>query len=254
MIKRNYEKGLIRIACTLGILYGIELVLILIYSSKSWLSFGLHLAMAFIVLVPIGKICFFVVITIASIFLIRFFIRGFRFIDLAGQQEIDTKKIYNHIIISVLVIIFTVCSSIGYFIYSWYWQTHTGERSGRVVDAVTGKPIEGATVNYTWKLSKFMTMGGGIAASYETTTDKNGFYLIPNQRVASQFVTSKHVIKRNVFIESLKREEVNIYKDGYSVYQITQYKRPLSESPSNSTHEYRKKNNLVKLFPLGVEK
>ena len=236
----DYEKGLARIARTFALLFGAGLVLILMYSSKSWLSFGLHLAIAFISLVTVAKVCFIIIVTALAILLIRFFIRGFHCKDFVGQQEIGTNKVRNRIIISILVIVLTTCSSIGYFLYSWYCQTHTGSRSGRVIDAETEKPIEGAIVNYTWKFSKFMTMGGGIAASYETTTDKDGFYLIPNQRVVSHFVTSKHVIKRDLLIDILKREEVYIYKDGYAAYQIM---------PSK-TQEYRKKNNLARLYPL----
>ncbi|MHC4105237.1 MAG: hypothetical protein ACYSR9_09880 [Planctomycetota bacterium] len=43
-----------------------------------------------------------------------------------------------------------------------------------------------------------MMMSGGLAAAYETTTDKDGYYLIPNQRVK----------KRVSFFDGLVPEEV----------------------------------------------
>ena len=145
-------------------------------------------------------------------------------------------------IILIIIVILTVGIA-GYLSYTWYWATHTGSRSGRIIDAVTGKPIEGVVVNYTWTFSDFMMMSGGFAAFYETTTDKDGYYLIPNQRVK----------KRDFFFDGLVPEEVIIYKNNYEVYKLLRtYKKPpvgRSFGYTSKNQPYFKKNNLVKLYP-----
>jgi len=116
-----------------------------------------------------------------------------------------TRKRRTKIIITIIV-----TSLAGCLFYTWYRATHIGSRSGRVIDAVTGEPLEGAVVNYTWAFSGFMTAPGGRAANYETTTDKDGYYFIPNQRVA----------KRTLIVDILKPESVLIYKNNYAVYEL----------------------------------
>ncbi|MGB2806773.1 MAG: carboxypeptidase-like regulatory domain-containing protein [Sedimentisphaerales bacterium] len=145
--------------------------------------------------------------------------------------------------ILIIIVILTVGIA-GYLSYTWYWATHTGSRSGRIIDAVTGKPIEGVVVNYTWKFSAFMMIVyGGSHAVYETTTDKDGYYLIPNQRVK----------KRVSFFDGLVPETVIIYKNNYAVYQLLRtYKKPpigRSFGYTSENQPYFKKNNLVKLYP-----
>ena len=145
-------------------------------------------------------------------------------------------------IILIIIVILTVGIA-GYLSYTWYWATHTGSRSGRIIDAVTGEPIEGVVVNYTWTFSDFMMMSGGSAAVYETTTDKDGYYLIPNQRVK----------KRVSFFGGLVPEKVIIYKNNYAVYELLRdYKKPpvgRSFGDQSKNQPYCKKNNLVKLYP-----
>jgi hypothetical protein len=149
-----------------------------------------------------------------------------------------TRKRRTKIIITIIVTILAGC-----LFYKWYWATHTGSRSGRIIDAVTGEPIEAVVVNYTWRFSDFMMMSGGLAAAYETTTDKDGYYLIPNQRVK----------KRVSFFDGLVPEEVIIYKDNYAVYKLLRtYKKPpvgRSFGDQSKNQPYFKKNNLVKLYP-----
>jgi hypothetical protein len=128
----------------------------------------------------------------------------------------------------------------------WYSQTHTGSRNGQVFDAITGKPIEGAVIKYTWHTSGFMAKamgGGGKYTTYETLTDKNGKYNIPNIR-----------IKRESLLEfALCPEEVIIYKDGYAVYVVdlasikSPVRKPIGYPNDNQT--YSNKNNIVKLYP-----
>ncbi len=141
-------------------------------------------------------------------------------------------------ILTVIVIL-----TIGLLAYLLYRATHTGSRSGRVIDAVTGEPLEGAVVNYSWAFSGFMTAPGGRAAYYETTTDKDGYYFIPNQRLA----------KRTLIVDVLKPESVLIYKNNYAVYKLYRsYGKPAvgrSFGYLDKNQIYYKKDNLVKLYP-----
>lgn len=73
---------------------------------------------------------------------------------------------------------------------------------GRVVDAETGKPIEGAAVTNLWYHYELMPRCLGLAsgykaiANYDTVTDADGY-----------FTTTKHVL----FYES----DLGVYKEGY---------------------------------------
>jgi hypothetical protein len=152
------------------------------------------------------------------------------------------KKLKILTILAIPLIFIVFCVS-----WFWYSQTHTGSRSGQVFDANSGKPIEGAVVNYTWTVSGFLENaigGGGPTVSYETLTDKNGKYYIPNLRVK----------RTNILQWTLEPEEVLVYKDKYAVYKLyRQYKKPpegRSFGYPRKNQPYRKKNNIVKLFPF----
>lgn len=157
-------------------------------------------------------------------------------------------KINRRIVISAIVIAIVVFGGGGFLGYNWYWQTHTGSRSGQVVDAVTGKPIEGAVVKYSWEVSIILggalgSGGGSPTISYETLSDKEGKYYIPNLR-----------IKRKALYEmGMYPEEVLIYKDGYAVYRadLKYFKSPVLKPLGypNDSQIYRKKDNIVKLYP-----
>ena len=123
---------------------------------------------------------------------------------------------------------------------------HTGSRSGQVFDAITNKPIEGAVVKYSWRLTGFLegAIGGGSkTVSPETLTDKKGKYYILDQRVE----------RDNTLELGLKSDEVIIYKDGYAAYIAdlssiyTPVTKPIGYPDDNQT--YSKKNNIVKLYP-----
>lgn len=127
----------------------------------------------------------------------------------------------------------------------WYSQTHTGSRNGQVFDANTGKPIERAVVYYKWHVAGFMEDaigGGGPTVSYETLTDKEGKYFIPNLRVK----------RKNIFQWGLQPEDVLVYKDGYAAYKLLrQYKKPIvgwSFGYLDIKQPYREKDNIVKLY------
>ena len=154
------------------------------------------------------------------------------------------KNITICIIVGSLIVCFPIACFSGSLFYFWYHETHTGSFSGRVIDAVTGEPIEGAVVAYNW-------IFGGIldeswAASYEILTDKDGKYFIPNQR-----------IKRDtIFRGSLEPESVLIYKNNYAVYTLwREYgKSTVGRSWGDRLKNqlYYRKNNLVKLYPWKI--
>ena len=66
------------------------------------------------------------------------------------------------IIVGSLIVCFPIACFSGSLFYFWYHDTHTGSFNGRVIDAVTGEPIEGAVVAYYWLLGGFM----GISIVY----------------------------------------------------------------------------------------
>ena len=118
---------------------------------------------------------------------------------------------------------------------------------GQVFDANTGKPIEGAVVSYTWHVAGFLEDaigGGGKPTTYETLTDKEGKYYIPNLRVK----------RRNIFQWGLQPEDVLVYKDKYAAYKLLrQYKKPIvgwSFGYLDIKQPYHEKNNIVKLYPF----
>jgi hypothetical protein len=129
----------------------------------------------------------------------------------------------------------------------WYSQTHTGTRNGQVFDANTGKPIEGSVVNYTWHVTGFMEDaigGGGPTVSYETLTDKEGKYYIPNLRIK----------RSNILQWTIEPEIVLVYKDKYAAYELfRQYKKPpvgRSFGYLDIKQPYSEKNNNVRLYPF----
>jgi len=152
------------------------------------------------------------------------------------------KKNITILIIVVLIAVGSITTGFaGLLLHFWYHQTHTGSYSGRVIDAVTGEPIEGAVVAYSWRFSGFLEESS--ATFYETLTDKEGKYFIPNQRVK----------RDNILRGTLQPESVLIYKNNYAVYTLwREYKKPpvgRSFGYPSQNQPYCKKNNLVKLYP-----
>lgn len=86
---------------------------------------------------------------------------------------------------------------------SAYYAYHTGSRSGRVTDP-NGIPIEGAVVVYAWPIKVILSTIWGRGAYYETVTDKEGKYYIPNQK-----------INRSILTDDRGPEKIFAYKDGY---------------------------------------
>lgn len=83
-----------------------------------------------------------------------------------------------------------------------------------VVDAETGKPIEGAVVTANWQLVSFGLDTGGRRlrqlAVTETRTDKNGRFFVPG------------IIRPNITFDELGEEDpqVLIFKSGYQYFRI----------------------------------
>jgi len=118
---------------------------------------------------------------------------------------------------------------------------NTGIRTGRVVDAVTGKPLQRAVILYIWEIEEFLVESHTrMGALYETTTDKDGKYLIPSQQVEM----------RHPIMSKLEPEEVFVYKYGYVWYRVFDNKaRSFIDYLPNLQQQYRKENNIVKLQP-----
>jgi hypothetical protein len=121
-----------------------------------------------------------------------------------------TKYVLGFIVAGLII-------SLGYVIhwgYLHYQETYdTGTRSGIVIDAETGKPIEGAVVDFVWLASDFLSMTessrGYPVAEFEILTDKEGKYYIPNQQTRI----------KSMVTESLTKESVLIFKNGYAAYE-----------------------------------
>jgi|GEM_PF-3250955 len=121
----------------------------------------------------------------------------------------------------------------------------TGIRSGKVVDAVSGKGIEGAVVTYRWNVREFMIESNTrLGAFYETRTDKEGNYTVPSQKISVTPMLGSNI----------EPEEVVVYKNGYTWYRVYDNK---AESfmiyLPDLKYEYRKEGNLVKLQPWKEE-
>lgn len=118
----------------------------------------------------------------------------------------------------------------------------TGSRSGRVIDAVTGEPIEGAVVACIWDVSTWMIEPDSrFGTLYETTTDKKGKYFIPSQTI--KFTT------QNLF-PRVEPEELIIYKYGYVVYVVRHNEvMPIMIYLPDLPQKYHKRDNLAKLQP-----
>lgn len=83
--------------------------------------------------------------------------------------------------------------------------------NGYVVDAETGKPIEGIIVIAMWQLTQYLSHGfGGYAKVIEVKTDKEGKFRIP-------FWVTFKPWKFNSPMDDLA-PEIMIYKPGYKFY------------------------------------
>jgi hypothetical protein len=120
--------------------------------------------------------------------------------------------------------------------------THTGTRNGQVFDGATNKPIEGAVVNYTWRyeglLEDAIVGHGGEPITYETLTDNQGKYFIPDMTIERK---SSSEIR-------LRPELVIIYKDEFGAYKVFSGESVGISFGEKERQPYHKNNNIVKLY------
>ncbi len=150
------------------------------------------------------------------------------------------KKKHIKILVFAVALLIACIVACSYVVYNFN-HPRIGSCSGRVIDAATGKPIEGAVVNFSWEFSGFMgVVPERLAACSEAVTDKDGKYFIASRRV-----------KRGAWYESVYHEFVIAYKDGYAVYTAYPAYRVIGRSFGypHQDQDYRRKNNLVKLYP-----
>ena len=119
---------------------------------------------------------------------------------------------------------------------------NTGECSGKVIDAQSGEPVEGAVVLYIWSIEEsFIESSSRMIFSNKTVTDKNGKYLIPDQPIKYE----------SQAFSRPKLEDVYIYKNGYLWYHvdldINNKANIFISSLPQVVNKYQKKNNLVRL-------
>lgn len=138
----------------------------------------------------------------------------------------------------LLIVLLTVLVLFAWVYYKWNF---TGSRSGKVVDAKTGEPIEGAVVCMQWSGGGFFgIVASGCIALYETKTDKKGRYYIPSQRLSLWS-----------WFKSSGKEAAMVYKDGYNAYEVSSNDfEPVGRSFGHKDEKqpYRKKRNFVRLF------
>ncbi len=110
------------------------------------------------------------------------------------KVKISSAKL---LLMAVLLLLFSGCVSLVYY---------EGDYHGKVIDAETLQPIEGAVVLGVW--SKGYHGAGGIAHEYydarETVTDKNGEFTIKG--MGPRAVT--HLEKMDIVIFKVGYEEV----------------------------------------------
>lgn len=110
--------------------------------------------------------------------------------------------------VTILLILFTFLVSVPAFAGGWLIY-HDGPYTGKIVDAETGAPIEGAAVVGIWSLLIY----GGVEVrlqffdAKEAITDKEGKFEVPS-------VTGFHWWP----LAGLERPEFIIFKPGYDSY------------------------------------
>ncbi|MBN2018634.1 MAG: hypothetical protein JW749_00225 [Sedimentisphaerales bacterium] len=163
--------------------------------------------------------------------------------------ELKNRRKYSHNI--VLKNLLTVTISIIIVVYLNSCEIiikaprtyNTGTRSGMVVDAITGLPVAGAVVVYSWDIGTFDFIQSSThnLIVYESITDANGRYSVPNQ---------KKTIEYGILASELGPENVIAYRFGYVWYSVHNGKPDtFMEYMPDLKQKYQKENNIIKLQP-----
>jgi len=125
------------------------------------------------------------------------------------------KKLKTALLIFILVPALAVAGLI-FAISSWY---HGGPWSGRIVDAETKQPIEGAAVVFVWE-STFSVPAAGVNYNFldaeERVSDKDGRFSIP-----------KKTFLNIPMFRAVQRPNAYIFKPGYGTYPTYDSKKPI---------------------------
>lgn len=89
----------------------------------------------------------------------------------------ETAGVIKKIVAAALSLCLFICSGCVSML------RYDGPYKGRVIDAQTGQPVEGAVAHGTWSRIHFVPTGSSSEYydSYEMLTDKNGEFKIPGQ-------------------------------------------------------------------------
>ena len=146
--------------------------------------------------------------------------------------------------LSKFIVFVGIVLALGALVALWrYCECNTGPRSGCVVDARSGEPIQGAIVSCAWYTAGwFGAVGKSWFASYEAITDENGCYYIPNQ----------HTSVFPIF-EEIGTEQLIVYRDGYGAYifeGFTDGSSLYATTWGGVRQEYRKEGNVAAIALL----
>lgn len=164
-----------------------------------------------------------------------------------NTKLLKKKKVIAGLVFLLLILIAILVSNI--FGRGWIFY-HDGHYKGKVVDADTEEPIEGAAVVGMWRLEAY---GGPAAPSepycdaQETLTDKDGEFIVPKASCFFLWPFTK-----------IGKAEFVIFKPGYDSYppRLPVIKQPFTEKDMEAKHKYQvefgvdieeSKNNLIRL-------
>ncbi len=117
-------------------------------------------------------------------------------------------------------------------------QVFGGTYEGRIVDADTGEPIEGAAVLGVW-YTEMATAGGTVRTFYEareTLSDRNGEFSIPGLGVR--------------LMSNVTPLFVNIFKAGYEYIDEEEWDPSRKEPPLNPASRWEGDKTIVPLKKL----
>lgn len=143
------------------------------------------------------------------------------------------RKKYRLLVLALLFLILIIASNILGCV-----PHHDGHYKGKVIDADTGKPIEGVVVAAHWVIEPFVH-SERICDAKETITDKNGEFELPRCSCIS-----------HPFAE-LYKPYVVVFKPGYLAYPPlgAEPEERKAQMPTFTGHEFRdeKQYYIIKL-------